>query len=42
MSSNEARILHLENRISKLKVNPVENQNLIRKATRQLRKLQGT
>ena len=39
--SHENQILRMENRIAKLKTNPVENQNLLRKATRQLRKLKG-
>lgn len=39
--NKELRIMHLENRIAKLNTNPVENVNLIRKAKRQLRKLQG-
>lgn len=37
--SNELRIQHLENRLNKLKMNPVENVNLMRKVKRQLRKL---
>lgn len=39
MMSKTTRILHLENRIKKLSVHPIENENLIRKAKRQLRKL---
>lgn len=39
--TNELHIMHLENRISKLSRNPVENTNLIRKAKRQLRKLRA-
>ena len=35
----EIRKMHLENRISKLGNNPVENANLIKKAQRQLRNL---
>lgn len=41
MNNKELRIIHLENRISKLSHNPVENTNLIRKAKRQLNKLYG-
>jgi len=39
--SNNVRILYLENRIKKLSINPVENQNIIRKLNRQLRKLKS-
>ena len=39
MNNKELRIIQLENRISQLSNNPVENVNLIRKAKRQLRKL---
>jgi hypothetical protein len=41
MSHNELRILQLENRISQLSNNPVENANLIRKAKRELRNLEN-
>lgn len=37
--SKTIRIIYLENRIKKLSVHPIENENLIRKAKRQLRKL---
>lgn len=37
--SNEARIKELELRISKLETKPGVNENLIRKAKRQMRKL---
>ena len=39
--TKELRIMHLENRLTKLNNRPVENVNLIRKAKRQLRKLQA-
>lgn len=41
MNNKELRIIQLENRISQLSNNPVENVNLIRKAKRQLRKLKA-
>ena len=41
MNHNELRILQLENRISQLSNNPVENANLIRKAKRELRNLES-
>ena len=41
MMSKENRILALENRVHKLKCKPVENAALIKKAQRQLRKLQS-
>ena len=39
--NKEIRILKLETRLRKLKTKPVENVNLIRKVTRELRKLQA-
>ena len=41
VTNKELRVAHLENRINKLKNNPVENEKLIRKAMRELRKLKG-
>lgn len=41
MTSKELRIVQLENRLSKLKNNPVENANIMRKVNRQLRKLKA-
>ncbi len=41
MTNKELRIMQLENRLGKLKNNPVENANLMRKVQRQLRKLKG-
>ena len=41
MTSKEIRIMSLENRVNKLKSKPVENAALIKKAQRQLRKLQA-
>lgn len=41
VTNKELRIAHLENRINKLKNNPVENEKLIRKAMRELRKLKA-
>lgn len=37
--SKENRIKELQLRIKKLEINPTENANLIRKAQRQIRKL---
>lgn len=37
--SKEIRVMHLQNRLNKLKAKPVENANLMRKVERQLRKL---
>lgn len=37
--SKEVRVMHLQNRLNKLKAKPVENANLMRKVERQLRKL---
>ena len=39
VTNKEVRIIQLENRLAKLKNNPVENANLMRKVKRQLRKL---
>lgn len=39
MTENELKILKLKNRLKKLAINPVENENLMRKVRRQLRKL---
>jgi hypothetical protein len=41
MTSKEIRVMALENRVNKLKSKPVENAALIKKAQRQLRKLQA-
>lgn len=41
VENKELRIMQLENRLNKLKNNPVENVNLMRKVNRQLRKLKG-
>ena len=41
VTNKELRIMQLENRLNKLKNNPVENANLMRKVNRQLRKLKG-
>lgn len=41
MNNKELRIIQLENRISQLSNNPIENANLIHKAKRQLRKLKA-
>ena len=41
MTSKEIRIMSLENRVNRLKSKPVENAALIKKAQRQLRKLQA-
>lgn len=40
MTAKELKILHYQNRIAQLKKNPVENVNLVRKAERELRKVQ--
>ena len=40
-TAKKARIIQLENRVNKLKINPVDNANLIKKAERQLRKLKA-
>lgn len=37
--TKEMKRLHLENRLNRLKIHPVENANLMRKVKRQLRKL---
>ena len=39
--SKELRIKELEQRICKLETNPGQNENLIRKAKRQIRKLKA-
>ena len=41
VTNKEVRIIQLENRLAKLKNNPVENSNLMRKVNRQLRKLKA-
>ena len=41
IGNKEVRIMQLENRLAKLKNNPVENANLMRKVNRQLRKLKA-
>ena len=41
MMSKELRVMVLENRVNRLKIKPVENATLIKKAQRQLRKLQS-
>ena len=41
MIANELRLLNYENRISKLKANPVENAMLIKKLERRARNLRG-
>ncbi len=37
--NKELRIMHLKNRLNKMKNNPVETENIVRKIKRQLRKL---
>lgn len=39
MSKDELKRVRLENRLSKLSINPIENANLMRKVSRQLRNL---
>ena len=39
--SNEVRLMHLENRLNKLMINPIQNTNLMRKVNRQIRKIKG-
>jgi hypothetical protein len=41
MMNKELRVMALENRVNRLKIKPVENAALIKKAQRQLRKLQS-
>lgn len=41
MKNDQIRAMHLENRINKLNSNPVENDKLIKKAKRELRKLKA-